>query len=71
MRLRRGAVRGEGGQGTVEFAVVTGAFLVVAVACGALWHALGDGLFVEHALVSASHHVQLAAPGNAADVFLY
>lgn len=51
--------------------MVTAGFLVVAVAFCALWRALGDGLFVEHALASASHHVQLAAPGNVADVFLY
>lgn len=72
MRERgRVLAHGEHGQGTVEFAVVTAAFLAVALACGALWRALGDGLFVEHALASASHHVQLAAPGNVADVFLY
>lgn len=59
------------GQGTVEFVVVAAAFLVVVVAGGALWRALEGGLFVEHALASASHHVHMAAPGNVADVFLY
>lgn len=61
----------ESGQGTVEFALVTVGFLAVVVACGALWRALGDGAFVEHALTSASHHVQAAMPGSIADVFLY
>ena len=62
---------GERGQGTVEFAVVTAAFLGMLVVFGMLWRCLESGLFVEHALLSASHHVQLAAPGSAADVFLY
>lgn len=59
------------GQGTVEFALVTAAFLAVAITLGALWRALGDGAFVEHALVSASHQVSVAALGAVADVFLY
>ncbi len=67
----RAVAQGERGQATVEFAVVMGAFLAIALACGALWRALEGGLFVEHALASASHHVQAAAPGNVADVFLY
>ena len=62
---------GERGQGTVEFAVVTAAFLGMLAAFGMLWRCLESGLFVEHALLSASHHVQLAAPGSVADVFLY
>lgn len=61
----------ESGQGTVEFALVTAAFMVVAVTLGLLWRALEGGLFVQHALLSASHHVQLASPGCIADVFLY
>ena len=31
----------------------------------------GAGLFVEHALMSASHHLQLAALGSVADVFAF
>lgn len=61
----------ESGQGTVEYALVTAAFVVMLVALGALGRALEGGLFAEHALASASHHVQLAAPGSVADVFLY
>lgn len=65
------ALRDERGQGTVEFALVAAAFLAVVVACGALWQVLERGLFVDHAVTSASHHVQMAAPGSLADVFLY
>lgn len=61
----------ERGQSTVEFVVVTAAFLAVIVACGALWRSFDSGLFVEHALASASHHVQLTMPGGIADIFLY
>ena len=64
-------VLGERGQGTVEFALVMAAFLAVVVACGALWRGLEAGMFVDHALTSASHHVQMTMPGSVADVFLY
>lgn len=49
------------GQGTVEYALVTAAFLCVIVAGAALWRALSEGLFVDHGLVSASHHLGGAA----------
>lgn len=61
----------ESGQATVEYAVVTGAFLVIVVALAALWRQVESGLLVEHALAAASHHVQLTAPGFLADIFLY
>ncbi|WP_245864923.1 hypothetical protein [Eggerthella timonensis] len=61
----------ERGQGTIEFALVTAAFLAAVIACGALWRGLEAGMFVDHALSSASHHVQMAMPGSVADVFLY
>lgn len=51
--------------------LVTIGFLAVAVALGALWKMLGEGKAVEHALISASHHVQLAAAGAMADILLY
>lgn len=51
--------------------MVTAAFLAIVVALGALWRQLEAGLFVEHALAAASHHVQLTAPGFLADLFLY
>ena len=65
------AERSERGQSTVEFALVTAALLVVVVTSALLWRGLESGLFVEHALSSASHHVGLASPGSIADVFLY
>lgn len=71
--LRRLAWRRQAadGQSTVEFALVTAALLVVVLVSALLWRQLEEGLFVEHALSSASHHVELAAPGTIADVFLY
>lgn len=61
----------EAGQSTVEFAVITAGFLAVTVALGAMWHAFGGGLLVEHAVAVASHHVQAVAPATITDVFLY
>ena len=43
----------------------------LSVALGALWHVIGDGVFVEHALAVASHHIQLVFPTTVADIFLY
>ena len=62
---------GERGQSTVEFAIVMAGFLAVVAALSALWHALGGGLLVEHALAAASHHIHAAAAGAASDIFLY
>ncbi len=70
-RCARRAAGCEHGQGTVEYAVMTAAFLALVVALGVLWRPLEGGLFVEHALMAASHHVQGTAPGGVADVFLY
>lgn len=55
----------------MEFALVTAGFVVVAVAFGALWKLFGEGKAVEHALISASHHIQMAAAGAMADILLY
>lgn len=62
---------GEHGQSTVEFALVAAAFLAVTLGLGALWRGMSGGMFVEHALASASHHVESAAPQALADVLLY
>lgn len=59
------------GQGTLEYALVMAGFLSVIVALASLWRVLNGGVFVEHALMSASHHVQAVAPGVATDVFLF
>lgn len=55
----------------MEYALVMAALLAICVGLGALFNALGDGLLVEHALMSAAHHLQAVAPGSIADVFLY
>lgn len=55
----------------VEYAVVLAGVLCMVVALGVLAKAMGEGLFVEHALMSASHHLQLAALGSVADVFAF
>ena len=59
------------GQGTVEFALVVAAFFALVFALGILWRALEGGLFVDHALASASHHLQSVSAGVVGDVFLY
>lgn len=61
----------EAGQSTVEFAVVAAAFLAVVLGLGALWRVASGGLFVDHAVTCASHHVQGAIAQSAADVLLY
>lgn len=61
----------EQGQGTLEFALITFAFLAVVIGFSALWRMFGEGQVVEHALISASHHVQLAAAGAIADILLF
>lgn len=63
-------VRACRGQSTVEFAVVTAAFMAMVVTAGVLWRALSQGLFVDHALASASHHVE-GVLGWVVDIFSY
>lgn len=63
--------RSECGQATVGFVLVATAMLVVVVVLGLLWRQIEVGTFIEHALASASHHVQMTSPGSVADVFLY
>ena len=59
------------GQSTVEFAIVLAAFLSIAFAFSALWDALKDGLFVQHALQCASHHLSASSLGSWSDVLAY
>ena len=59
------------GQATVEVAIVLAAFMVVAIAYGALWDSLKEGVFIEHALQSASHHIQQVSQGAWGDVLAY
>lgn len=51
--------------------MITAGFMSLTLALAALWHAIGDGLLVEHALAVASHHIQMVAPATIADIFLY
>lgn len=61
----------ENGQGTVEFAVVTAAILAIFVSLGLLWNISDQGILVDHALRSASHHLKEAALGIVGDLFCY
>lgn len=53
----------ESGQSTVEYAIVFTAFLAVVAGLGALMGVVGDGLFVQHAVTSASHCVSASISG--------
>lgn len=61
--------KNDDGQSTVEYAIVTAALLVVVLALGLLWNLGDDGIFVDHAQSSASHHLEDAAAGIVGDVF--
>jgi Flp pilus assembly protein TadG len=67
----RGRIASCRGQSTVEFAIVMAAFLAVALGLSALWHAADRGLLVQHALQSASHHLQGIDLGAWCDVLAY
>lgn len=58
------------GQSTVEYALVVSGFLVVFLAMGLMHHAINSGLFIEHALNSASHVITNVSDGVLRDVFL-
>ena len=57
------------GQSTVEFAIVTAAFLFLVLALGAMWRLFSDGVVVQHAVQAAAYHVAGGASGVLADVF--
>ncbi len=56
------------GQSTVEFALIMAAFICLVLGLGALWHAFDGGVFVDHALMSASHHLTDVDAGAIGDV---
>ena len=62
-------ISNDDGQSTVEFAIVTAALLVVVIALSMFWSLGDDGIFVDHAQASASHHLEDAAAGIVGDVF--
>lgn len=59
------------GQSTVEYAVIFAGFLALVIGLGAVWRLFETGLVLEHALQSASHHLQQVVEGAWLDVFLY
>lgn len=59
------------GQSSVEYAVVLAGFLALLVALGLLHDSFREGLFVQHALLSASHHINNVHLGVLYDAFLY
>ncbi len=64
-------MRDRTGQSSAEFAIILAAFICVAIALGALWRVLDQGLFIEHALMSASHHLSSVDVGAWGDVLAY
>lgn len=65
-----GLASDERGQSTAEYALVLGASLAVVVGVGMLWGAVDGGMFVRHAVASASHNIQGMAE-SVVDVFCY
>lgn len=59
------------GQSNVEYAVVLAGFLAMLIALGVLHNSLREGLFVQHAILSASHHITNVHLGVLHDAFLY
>ena len=61
----------ETGQSTVEYALISAAFLALIIGLGFLWRSVASGEFEDHAVLSASHHIQSSAVGGCVDVLLY
>jgi len=62
---------GQAGQATVEYALIGVLMVAVLIGFSALQHRMGEGLFVEHALRSASHAFGPNTAGVIGDVLLY
>ena len=60
-----------GGQSTVEYLIVGIALMVVFIALGVLLGRIESGLFVKHAIDSASHAFGKNTMGSLGDVLLY
>ena len=71
MRWTAGSVSSDSGQSTVEFCLASAVMLCIVLGLSLVWRAFSSGVFVEHAVTAASHHVQGIAPGLIADIFLY
>jgi hypothetical protein len=59
------------GQTTLEYIIVGAALLVVILSLGALANRLQEGLFVHHAIESASHAASKNVQGAIGDVLLF
>lgn len=57
MGFCREKLKCEKGQSTVEFAIVTFAIICIILALGSLFRELELGVFLEHAISSASHNI--------------
>jgi amino acid permease len=62
---------GRKGQASIEYLIVGAVLLVVILALGSLASRMQEGLFVQHAVRSASHAVGENALGVMGDVLLY
>ena len=62
---------GNRGQATVEYAIVAVALLAIVLGLGAVGSRLEEGLFVRHAVESASHAFGPNLMGTIGDVLLY
>lgn len=59
------------GQSSVGYVIVFAAFLAMVIGLGAVANLLESGLVLEHALQSASHHLNNVLTAAWADIFLY
>jgi uncharacterized protein (UPF0333 family) len=59
------------GQATIEFALVGIILLVIIIALFLLATKMRDGIFVEHAIESASHAFTKNSGGAISDIILY
>ncbi|NLG10169.1 MAG: hypothetical protein GX562_01355 [Coriobacteriaceae bacterium] len=64
-------IRGEEGQGTVEYLIVGLILMVVVSVLGLLSGKVGDALFARHAVDSASHALTTNTAGVVGDVLLF
>ncbi len=58
------------GQSTVEYALISAAFIAIVIGLGALSDLFSGGVVVDHAISAASHGIQNLV-GGAVDVFSY
>lgn len=59
------------GQSTLEFALITFAFLSLLVALSALWNALSKGVFQTHVVEAASHVIQSEFVESLQDIVVF